>query len=155
MARYTYQNLALLVLLLVGLIVVASPTLVSARTEDAAGGEEEESNFVVKLTDETHDDAIKSTGKLTFIKYFAPWCGHCKRLAPVWAELAELYKDDLTVDIAVVDCTVHKTTCASVGVKGYPTLKLYEAGKELDTYKGARSLEALKGFITDSQQGKM
>ena len=82
-------------------------------------------------------------------------CGHCKNLAPTWKALAEEFKDDLTVDIATVDCTVYKSICERIGIKGFPTLKLYENGKELETYKGPRSLDALKGFVEDNLQGKM
>lgn len=48
-----------------------------------------------------------------------PWCGHCKRLAPTWVELAEAFKDSDKVVIASVDCTVEKDVCnkAQVGTR--------------------------------------
>lgn len=57
-----------------------------------------------------------------FIKFYAPWCGHCKRLAPVWDELHDLHVDELNV--AKVDCTSDfgRLLCTDFEIRGYPTL---------------------------------
>ena len=69
-----------------------------------------------------------------FVKFFAPWCGHCKKLKPEWDKL----KLD-NVHIAEVDCT--QEDCKPYGVKGYPTIK-YGDPDDLQDYKGARDYEA-------------
>lgn len=72
------------------------------------------------------------------MKYYAPWCGHCKRLAPTWDELGDAMSGTNVV-IAKVDCTVSKSVCTGAGVQGYPTLKLVQNGKVKEDYRGARA----------------
>jgi len=102
------------------------------------------SKSVVDLTDDTYNSAI-SDGKVYFVKYYAPWCGHCKRLAPTWDELGDAMSGTNVV-IAKVDCTVSKSVCTGAGVQGYPTLKLVQNGKVKEDYRGSRDLTALKSF---------
>jgi protein disulfide-isomerase-like protein len=62
-----------------------------------------------------------------FIKFYAPWCGHCKKMAPAWDELAT--KTEGKLNVAKVDCTSDKgkPLCAKFEVKGYPTLLHFPA----------------------------
>ncbi|KAG9084829.1 hypothetical protein FRC06_003878 [Ceratobasidium sp. 370] len=80
----------------------------------------------------------------TFVKFYAPWCGHCKKLAPVWVELAAKAKGRAT--IAEVDCDRYGSLCKSQGVDGYPMLFFYHAGQKLD-FRGPRKLEPLEQFV--------
>jgi len=100
----------------------------------------------------------------TFIKFYAPWCGHCQKLAPAWDELAAGLKGDKDVKIAKVDCTQHQAVCQEHEVRGYPTLLYFRAGRKIETYKGARSLADLKSFVNtqkaaagkdDTEDGKV
>lgn len=78
--------------------------------------------------------------KNLFVKFFAPWCGHCKQLAPIWEELDGTIKD---VTVAEVDCTVETDICSKYGVQGYPTLKFLQHSGEVIDYDGARGKEDL------------
>lgn len=103
------------------------------------------------LTEESFDAALAS-GDAYFVKYFAPWCGHCKRLAPTWAELAESVAHGPLagkVHIATVDCTTQGSLCSAQGVRGYPTLLFHMggAGTTPVKYSGARDLAALTTFV--------
>lgn len=89
----------------------------------------------------------KTDGKKVMIKFYAPWCGHCKRLAPVWDEFAE----QTNVLVGKVDCTVHQDLCQKQGVQGYPTLK-YSNGYGLNLYDSGRDLESLLKFVEDNLQ---
>jgi len=85
-----------------------------------------------------------------FIKFFAPWCGHCKRLGPTWGQLGDAYAGHSVINIASVDCTQHKSVCSDAGVRGYPTLKVFANGEEYSTHKGGRDLASLKSYVEEA-----
>lgn len=104
----------------------------------------------VELTDETFHSTIDSGQH--FVKFYAPWCGHCQKIAPVWEELARNSADDKSVTISSVDCTKHKKSCQDFEVKGFPTLLWIVDGKKVDKFQGVRTFEGFKQFITEMKQ---
>lgn len=105
------------------------------------------SSAVMILTGDNFNHGIEKG--ITFVKFFAPWCGHCKRLAPTWEDLAKKFVDNPQVHIVKVDCTleVNKQLCNDEEVDGFPSVFLYKNGKKISEYNGNRSLEDLKEFI--------
>ncbi|OSD01995.1 thioredoxin-domain-containing protein [Trametes coccinea BRFM310] len=98
--------------------------------------------LVLSLDESTFQANIDKGG--VFVKFFAPWCGHCKKLAPTWTQLAGQMKNKL--NIAEVNCEEHNALCRQEGVTGYPML-FYYGGKGTKTeYTGGRKLEQLKAF---------
>jgi protein disulfide-isomerase-like protein len=91
-----------------------------------------------------------SSGHVTLVKFFAPWCGHCKHLAPVWQELGADFHAMTDVNekvtIAQVDCTTHDPICKQHSVRGFPTLTMF-MNKKTRPYKGPRKLENLRSFV--------
>jgi len=75
---------------------------------------------VVELTSAIFDKEALSG--LWFVEFFAPWCGHCKHLAPIWDALGAEVKGK--VNVGKVDCTAHSDICDRYEVAGYPSLKL-------------------------------
>lgn len=56
--------------------------------------------------DRTALEAAKASGRPWFIKFYAPWCGFCKQLAPAWVEMAKDLKHQ--VDVGEVNCDEHR-----------------------------------------------
>mmetsp|Transcript_16840 Transcript_16840/g.27210 ORF Transcript_16840/g.27210 Transcript_16840/m.27210 type:complete len:218 (+) Transcript_16840:34-687(+) len=92
----------------------------------------------------------ETAGKSVFLKFFAPWCGHCKKLKPDWDKLMDEFAGSASQLVADVDCTTEgKPLCDEAGVKGFPTLKWGDPS-DLQDYQGGRSLDDLKKFATEN-----
>ncbi|XP_052137030.1 protein disulfide isomerase-like 2-2 [Oryza glaberrima] len=102
---------------------------------------------VVALTESTFEKEVgQDRGAL--VEFYAPWCGHCKKLAPEYEKLGASFKKAKSVFIAKVDCDEHKSVCSKYGVSGYPTIQWFPKGSlEPKKYEGQRSAEALAEFV--------
>jgi protein disulfide-isomerase-like protein len=95
-----------------------------------------------------------TAGKTVFLKFFAPWCGHCKTMAEPWAQLAGEYADSASALIAEVDCTAEgKSLCDEQGVRGFPTIK-YGDPSALEDYSGGRDYASLAAFAGENLQAR-
>jgi len=106
---------------------------------------------VLDLIPGNFDDLVLKSGKPTLVEFFAPWCGHCKNLAPVYEELGHAFeyaKDK--VQIAKVDADAEKSLGKRFGVQGYPTLKFFDGKSDTPSdYNGGRDLDSLAAFISE------
>jgi protein disulfide-isomerase-like protein len=105
----------------------------------------------VHLTKDNFEE--KTNGKKVFIKYYAPWCGHCKELAPKWDKMAKEWEKQDQVLVASVDCTKEEEWCVSLGIQGFPTLLFgdpSQGGVFLEPYSGDKEYEALSEFAKET-----
>ncbi|KAK6143874.1 hypothetical protein DH2020_024222 [Rehmannia glutinosa] len=104
---------------------------------------------VVVLTEENFEKEVgQDRGAL--VEFYAPWCGHCKKLAPEYEQLGASFKKAKSVLIGKVDCDEHKSVCSKYGVSGYPTIQWFPKGSlEPKKYEGARTAEALAEFVNN------
>lgn len=105
------------------------------------------SAFAIELTPDTWQ--TETVGKTVFVKFFAPWCGHCKAMKPAWDTLMSDFEGSDSVLVADVDCIGDgKELCNEVGVQGFPTIK-FGNPSNLEDYKGGRDVDSLKKFASD------
>eukprot|EP01126_Amoeba_proteus_P039684 TRINITY_DN41_c0_g1_i1.p1 TRINITY_DN41_c0_g1~~TRINITY_DN41_c0_g1_i1.p1 ORF type:complete len:210 (+),score=42.57 TRINITY_DN41_c0_g1_i1:1040-1669(+) len=107
---------------------------------------------VTVVVGKTLNDYIHNE-KDVFIEFYAPWCGHCKNLAPIWEELGASYKDDDDIVIAKIDATANKVPNA-LGVTGFPTLIFFNSNGRQSLYNGKRTLDDMKQFVESRRTSK-
>lgn len=104
-------------------------------------------NDVIELKDSDFESRI-ATYDIALVKFYAPWCGHCKRLAPDFDKASTTLKnDDSPVALIKVDCTVETKTCGKYGVNGYPTLKIFKNGQVSSDYNGPRDAQGIVKYM--------
>ena len=109
------------------------------------------SSTIVDLTAESYAQLVQDDKTSLFIKFYAPWCGHCRSLAPDWSALGDAVADVAGVRVAAMDCTEgdNQALCSEFGVEGFPTLKYVDAERRtIVDYEGARGLQDMMGFLT-------
>jgi len=83
------------------------------------------------------------------VEFYAPWCGHCRNLAPVWKDLAyELHEENSPVKVAIVDADEHKQIAQLINLQGFPTIFYFVDGVRYAFPGGQRTVESFKEFIT-------
>ncbi|KAG9062847.1 protein disulfide-isomerase precursor [Linnemannia hyalina] len=119
----------------IALVGIAATTLMAGVRAESDVLDLTAKNFAASVGDE----------KIMLVEFFAPWCGHCKALAPEY-EIAATQLKEHGIPIAKVDCTVETDLCQEQGVQGYPTLKVFREGTPSD-YQGARKADAIVSYL--------
>lgn len=104
------------------------------------GSRQADPDAVIELTDSNFQEKVINSDDIWLVEFFAPWCGHCKNLAPQWAQAATELKGK--VKLGALDATVHTVMASRYGVRGYPTIKYFPGGKkdgEAQEYDGGRT----------------
>jgi len=103
---------------------------------------------VMVLTDSNFEENVFNSEDFWFIKFYAPWCGHCTQMAPAWEELAGSLQGK--VRIAKLDATEHTAMASKFGVNGFPTIKFFAPGATNEAsaidYDGGRDADSMRLF---------
>lgn len=102
-----------------------------------------ESELIQQLTDETFDEAIASG--VVLVDFFAEWCGPCRMLSPILADLASKLEGQARIAKLDIDAAQRVTT--NFQVTSVPTLVLFKDGQEVDRVVGLRDAESLEKMI--------
>lgn len=117
----------------------------------AGGGEAPVGDFdesdVTVISSKNFDEKVLGS-KFALVEFYAPWCGHCKSLAPHWAEAATRMKAiDPSIVVAKCDATQEGDIASKYDVKGYPTIKWFVDGQVASDYGGDRTADGIVNWL--------
>lgn len=100
------------------------------------------------LTSSNFKEKVLNSKGIWMVEFFAPWCGHCKALAPEYEQAAKALEG--LVNIGAVDADTYKDLGGQYGIKGFPTLKFFGDNKSSPVdYQGERKAQAIIDFMLD------
>ncbi|RZF44763.1 hypothetical protein LSTR_LSTR000715 [Laodelphax striatellus] len=107
-----------------------------------------EGGYVLEFTDDDFSTRIQEH-ETVLVMFYAPWCGHCKKLKPEYEKAAsDVVGEDPPITFAKVDCTEGgKESCTKFGVSGYPTLKIFKNGEVSKEYNGPRDAAGIVKYM--------
>ena len=101
---------------------------------------------IMVLTNDNFDSVVENY-EFVIVKFFAPWCGHCKKMKPEYIAAADVYSEgEPFVAFADVDATEEKDLASRFGVRGYPTVKFFINGEMID-FTGDRDEDGIIDWI--------
>jgi len=117
------------------------------KTQDAPETNDED---VLVVVGSTFDELVIDNDKDVLVEFYAPWCGHCKQLAPIYDELGEHYEENDDVIIAKIDASANDNN--HIKVRSFPTIFLFPAGAKSEPieFNGDRTVEGFVAFLEEN-----
>ncbi|KAI8373215.1 uncharacterized protein BYT42DRAFT_62213 [Radiomyces spectabilis] len=115
---------------------------------------------VVELTPKNFREVVLKTNQLAAVEFYAPWCGHCQRLAPEWKKAANNLKGLATVAAVNCDDEKNRPLCGEYGIQGFPTIKIFRTDRNKKSgartrkptdYQGPRDAKAIVDHLLSIQ----
>ena len=127
------------------LLFLASVSANSLYTKNSA---------VLQVDAKSYDKLIAKSNHTSVVEFYAPWCGHCQNLKPAYEKAAKKLKGLAKVAAVNCDDEDNKPFCGSMGVQGFPTLKIVRPSKKpgkptVEDYQGARNAKAIVEVVVD------
>lgn len=133
--------------LLWGLVILLMVVLIYRRVKQfkelMKGSDQVDDSKVIHLDDKNFSNTVKSG--LILVDFWAPWCGPCKVVGPIVADLANKYEGKAKVGKLNVD--ENQATASKYGIRSIPTLILFKDGKPVEQLVGVRPKQALEKLI--------
>ncbi|KAL9612182.1 MAG: hypothetical protein Q9167_003218 [Letrouitia subvulpina] len=141
-----------------GVLPFLAPAVLLAGAATAEGLYSKKS-AVLQVDGKSYDKLIAKSNMVSIVEFYAPWCGHCQNLKPAFEKAAKSL--DGLAQVAAVNCDDdgNKPFCGTMGVQGFPTLKIVKPSKKpgkptVEDYQGARStkdiVDAVKQAIPNN-----
>ncbi|GIX82821.1 protein disulfide-isomerase A6 homolog [Caerostris darwini] len=122
----------------------------SSSSDSKSSHKEGDPKDVIELTDSNFDETVLESNDMWLVEFYAPWCGHCQRLAPEWAEAATELKGK--VKLGALDATQHTIMSNKYNVRGFPTIKFFPRGNKdggAEEYEGGRTAREIVSWALE------
>jgi len=133
----------------------SKPSSSSSSSSEKKGDDSKKGpSAVVELTESNFQESVMNSDDAWLVEFFAPWCGHCKNLAPHWEKAAKELEGK--VKLGAVDATVHGSLASKYGIKGYPTIKVFKSGPKSEPvdYEGGRTTDTIVKYALGLYEDK-
>ncbi|WYZ44662.1 hypothetical protein EsH8_VII_001098 [Colletotrichum jinshuiense] len=135
-------------------LLAAAGVAVLSALPGAHAGMYPKNSAVLQVDAKSYDRLIANSNYTSIVEFYAPWCGHCQNLKPAYEKAAKNLNG--LAKVAAVDCDedVNKPFCGSMGVQGFPTLKIVKPGKKpgkpiVEDYQGPRTATGIVEAVID------